>query len=80
MVSRAVGNPEAASKAGWRGCAHSQAGLLWPVLSANRLAPSSLSLITVVHYCCPSSPSVTTGSVALEMRDRLFYLGNWSDL
>lgn len=49
MVSRAVGNPEAAFKADWKGHARSEVGLLWPVLSANRLAPSSLSLITVVH-------------------------------
>lgn len=62
----------------WGCCARSEAGLLWPERSANRLAPSSLSLITVIDS--PGSAlgsAVTAGSAALEMRDRLFYLESW---
>lgn len=34
-----------------------------------------------LNYCnSQHSPGVTTGSAALEMRDRLFHLANWSDL
>lgn len=50
--------------------------LLWPALSANRLSLSLLSLITTIHNTIPAlfSPGVTTGSIALEMKDRIILL------